>query len=302
MWLASTVAVPGRLPEQLRRLVSLSGAAVASFQYDGLGRRIGKTIAGTATGFLYDGINPVQELSGSTPKANLLTGLRTDEMFSRTDASGTSHFLSDALGSTLALTDGAGTPQTNYSYEPYGKTTASGNLSDNSIAYTGRENDNTSLYYYRARYYHPGLQRFISEDPIGLRGGVNQYGYVGGNPISRVDPFGLRSFTFGAYYGAGFQVTFGNDNGNGFMTFRVGFGYGGGYSYDPNGGIPGPEIRDRSTGGIVLSDSFMGNFSAGPITASVEKGVGRNYSTGESSKYGGPSYGTSSPWWGGHSS
>ena len=94
------------------QLASLSGAAVAGFQYDALGRRIGKTVAGTATGFLYDGINPVQELTGTTPKANLLTGLGVDETFSRTDASGARHLLTDALGSTLALTDGTGAVQT----------------------------------------------------------------------------------------------------------------------------------------------------------------------------------------------
>ena len=173
------------------QLASLSGGAVASFQYDALGRRIGKTVAGSATGFLHDGINPVQELTGSTPKANLLTGLGVDEIFSRTDASGARHLLTDALGSTLALTDGAGAVQTSYSYEPYGKTTVSGTASSNSFEYTGRENDSTGLYFYRARYYNPGLQRFVSEDPIGLAGGPNVYGYVGGNPLSRVDPMGL---------------------------------------------------------------------------------------------------------------
>ena len=38
----------------------------------------------------------------------------------------------------------------------------------NSYQYTGRENDGTGLYFYRARYYAPALGRFISEDPIGL--------------------------------------------------------------------------------------------------------------------------------------
>ena len=55
------------------QLASLSGGAVASFQYDGVGRRISKTVTGTATAFLYDGLNPVQELTGSAPQANLLT-------------------------------------------------------------------------------------------------------------------------------------------------------------------------------------------------------------------------------------
>src|SRR5438093_8708725 len=46
--------------------------------------------------------------------------------------------------------------------------------------------------YCRARYYHPGLQRFISEDPIGFRGGdVNLYAYVGNQPTTFRDPFGL---------------------------------------------------------------------------------------------------------------
>ncbi len=129
----------------------------------------------------------------STPKANLLTGLGVDETFSRTDASGARHLLTDALGSTLALTDGTGAVQTSYSYEPYGKTTVSGTASSNSFEYTGRENDNTGLYFYRARYYNPGLQRFVSEDPIGLAGGVNVYAYVGGNPLSKTDPLGLAA-------------------------------------------------------------------------------------------------------------
>ena len=57
---------------------------------------------------------------------------------------------------------------------------------------SGRENDGTGLYYYRARYYSPTIQRFISEDPIGFYGGdVNFYAYVGNNPVKFVDPSGL---------------------------------------------------------------------------------------------------------------
>jgi len=58
--------------------------------------------------------------------------------------------------------------------------------------YTGREDDGTGLKYYRARYYHAGLARFISEDPIGLvAGDVNFYVYVANNPLSFIDPLGL---------------------------------------------------------------------------------------------------------------
>ncbi|MGC1679665.1 MAG: hypothetical protein WA740_19205, partial [Candidatus Binataceae bacterium] len=70
-------------------------------------RRMSKTINGPTTKFLYDGLNPVQELQSGTPIANLLTGLNIDEFFTRSDSNGTMAFLSDALGSTIGLTNSA---------------------------------------------------------------------------------------------------------------------------------------------------------------------------------------------------
>jgi RHS repeat-associated protein len=175
--------------------INLTGFA-ASFTYDSFGRRTGKTVQGTTTNFVYDGLNPVQEKAGATVTANLLTGLGIDEFFTRTDGVGSRALLPDALGSTVALGDNTGTLQTQYTYEPFGYAAQTGSANTNSYKYTGREDDGTGLYYYRARYYHPRLQRFISEDPIGLRGeDVNLYGYVSGNPVALVDPLGLASLT-----------------------------------------------------------------------------------------------------------
>ena len=67
-------------------------------------------------------------------------------------------FLTDALGSTLALLDPAGAIQTQYSYEPFGRTTVAGAFDSDSFRYTGRETDETGLNYNRARYYHPVLE------------------------------------------------------------------------------------------------------------------------------------------------
>ena len=93
-----------------------------SLQYDGFGRR---TKNPQSTSFLFDGPNAVQELSGSTPTANLISG-GIDEIFTRADSTGTFTPLKDALGNTIALVDASGNLVTQYSYDPFGNTTVSG--------------------------------------------------------------------------------------------------------------------------------------------------------------------------------
>ena len=160
----------------------------ASFVYDGLGRRTSRTVNAASLPYLYDGVDILREGVGIAA-ATYLRGLGVDEPFGR----GTSEFyLTDALGSTVALTNAAGNLRATYSYEPFGRTQASGPNSTNPFQFTGRENDGTGLYYYRARYYHPGLARFLSEDPIGLLGwDVNLYQYVWSNPLAWTDALGL---------------------------------------------------------------------------------------------------------------
>ncbi len=174
------------------QLATVSGPGLsASFQYDGLGRRTAKTVNGQTTNYLFDDENLVQELSGGTPVANFLTGFDIDEVFTRTDGTGTQSFIDDGLGSTLALLDSTGAVQTQYTYDPFGRTTASGIASGNNYQYTGRENDPTGLYFYRARYYSPKLHRFISIDPLGfLAGDPNLYAYVFNSPTNFTDPSG----------------------------------------------------------------------------------------------------------------
>ncbi len=167
------------------RLSQMDLGNTASFTYDSFGRRATKSNVGTGTTFLYDGANPVQEVIGGTNTANSLSG-GIDEVFQRTDSAGARSFLTDALGTTLALTDSNGAAQTSYTFEPFGNTSTSGSGTTNSFAYTGRELHAGNLYYYRARYYSPTLQRFISEDPIGFsEGDTNLYAYVFGYTNSR---------------------------------------------------------------------------------------------------------------------
>lgn len=166
---------------------------IASFEYDVLGRRYTRTEGGITTKYLYDGLDAVQETQGSSVLP-VLTGLNIDERYARGAGANRHYFLTDALGSTRLLADGTGSIVQGYDYDPYGGTHPANTTVQNPYRYTGREQDASGLYYYRARYYHPEMGRFISEDPIGLAGGdLNVYAYVRGNPVSFVDPWGLEA-------------------------------------------------------------------------------------------------------------
>ncbi len=81
-------------------------------------------------------------------------------------------------------------------YRKYGEAPWGDMSPDTSVVmrfrFAGREFDQrTGLYFMRARYYDPGVGRFISEDPADLGRGMNFYGYAGSDPVNANDPFGL---------------------------------------------------------------------------------------------------------------
>ncbi|MFZ3200580.1 MAG: RHS repeat-associated core domain-containing protein [Candidatus Acidiferrales bacterium] len=249
------------------QLASMNMGA-ASFQYDPLGRRVAKTVLFGTTNYLYDGANPVQELAGTTPTANLLTGLGIDERFTRTDSTATANFLTDALGSTLALTDGSGNTLASYTYEPFGNTTVTGS-SASTYQFTGRENDGTGVYVFRARYYNPTLQRFVSEDPIGTGGGINLYAYVSNDPILLTDPSGRCPMCVVAIIGgviggtvAGYQAYENGASGWNVAAAAAG-GAGTGILAGLTGGLAGEVVGGGYAGAIVGGAAGGATNSAG---------------------------------------
>src|SRR5206468_3310903 len=136
-----------------------------------------RTLTTTGRSVQYDGIDSAAEYNGVTLAASsLFVGI--DQFVTRSTQAGTYYPLIDGLGSVIAMTDNTGKIQTQYLYDPYGKTTAAGLLLDNNYQFTGREQEALGLYSYRARYYNSLLGRFISEDPLGFAGGVNSYTYA----------------------------------------------------------------------------------------------------------------------------
>lgn len=101
------------------------------------------------------------------------------------------YYHTDHLGSTVMVTDESGEVVWDGEYTPFGGLNDPLNIGDGVVQFTGKDMDfDTGLYYYNARWYDPGLGRFITEDPI--KDGLNWYVYVASNPLRFVDPTGLN--------------------------------------------------------------------------------------------------------------
>jgi RHS repeat-associated protein len=176
----TSVALPG------------SGGTVY-FKYDPFGRRIYKSSSSGTSIYAYDGDNLIEETNSSgAAVARYSQGLNIDEPLVMLRSGTTSYYQADGLGSLTSLSNTSGALASTYTYDSFGNLVASSGSLVNSFRYTGREFDTeTSLYYYRARYYDPGVGRFLNEDPIGFKGGQNFYGYVLNMVTDLVDPTGL---------------------------------------------------------------------------------------------------------------
>jgi RHS repeat-associated protein len=106
-------------------------------------------------------------------------------------------YRSNHQGSITAITDGSEATVKSYEYDAFGNIRSeTGALAHNAFTYTGREyHSESGLYYYRNRFYDPQLGRFLTQDPIGMLGGINLYAYVGNDPVNFVDSFGLEPLT-----------------------------------------------------------------------------------------------------------
>ena len=132
--------------------------------------------SGTKTYYVY-GLGLLHEETGGTPRYY--------------------HF--DRRGDTIALSDASGAVTGRVAYGVYGELLSRSGATGTAFLFNGRwgvQTDSSGIYYHRARYYHPGLRRFLNQDmlPENLDeiASLNRYAFAGGDPVDAIDPFGLR--------------------------------------------------------------------------------------------------------------
>ncbi|MGO8928263.1 MAG: RHS repeat-associated core domain-containing protein [Limisphaerales bacterium] len=197
----------------------------SDFAYDGEMRRRIRTeytwngstwLTNQVVRYLYDGNLVIQErdgnnlpqvtytrgtdLSGSLAGAGGIGGLlaRTSNsqlLSPSTSVSAHAYYHADGNGNVTCLINSNQAIVARYLYDPYGNILSqSGSLADaNLYRFASKEYHIASgLVYYLYRFYEPSLQRWLNRDPISELGGLNLYRYVGNDPTTGLDNFGLR--------------------------------------------------------------------------------------------------------------
>jgi RHS repeat-associated protein len=169
-------------------------SASTTFTYNGLGQRteiLEKNSSGVVTStnqFVWapGDAEPDEERDGND---NVTRRFYTEGE----QISGTSYyFTTDHLGSVREMTNTSGTVQTRYGYDLWGNETLLSGTLNADFGFAGYyQHLPSGLNLTMFREYNPNFGRWMNRDPIAEAGGINLYGYVGNNPISGVDPFGL---------------------------------------------------------------------------------------------------------------
>lgn len=179
----------------------LTAAGGLTYGYNAENRRVSITSGAGTTSYM---VNPNaaldQVLLRTAPDGTKTFYVYGLGLLHEENSSTVRYYHHDRRGDTIALTDGAGAVTDRVSYGVYGEMLSRTGTTNTPFLFNGKwgvQTDSNGLYYHRARYYHPGLRRFLNQDAVlGSIGGsasMNRFAYANGSPITAIDPFGLMA-------------------------------------------------------------------------------------------------------------
>ncbi|HXL06772.1 MAG TPA: RHS repeat-associated core domain-containing protein [Gemmatimonadales bacterium] len=268
------------------------GGQTIAYYYDAGGRLVRKDVNGVAQGhFVWDGSNMLAELNGSATgevaEYSYYGGMDDPHAIV---VGGTEYNMhTDAIGNVVALTDSIQSLRRTYQYDAWGNLTGGiDGLPFNGLdrvrwkgaLWVGSE---ASLYYMRHRWYEPQTGRFLNEDPLGIKTGMNQYAYAHDDPVNGGDATGLADCPKGYHL----VSTKYDDEGNMVQTCKDGAGNTVTVTTDPLGNVTyGGSRSDAQTSGqdvgqraVEACSAAVGEFFGTLILdGSFLVGVGEVYS------------------------
>ena len=177
------------------RMATATRAGVTTrYEVNALGQRVYKRVG--AGGHHWFGHGPDGQLLGEHPGSwRHYVRLPDGTLLARIHEGQVQMIHLDHLGRPEVVTDASKGVAWRAANHAFDRIVTLDNIGGLNLGFPGQYHDaETGLWHNHFRTYNPRTGRYLESDPIGLAGGLNTYAYVGGDPVSRIDPLGLTDW------------------------------------------------------------------------------------------------------------